>query len=234
MPTLLLRLKGPQQSWGTDSRFRSRQTGIVPSKSGVLGLLAAAQGRPREADLSDLVGLSFAVRVDQPGSLMVDYHTARAPGAKNPNLSHRHYRADAAFMAAVSGPSDLIQGLSEAIDNPAFPLFLGRRSCPVPWDLNAGVFEDETGADLLRDLGRVPWLAAEWYRRKAPTEVRLPIYRDAHRGEQGDTTADVPLSFDPRHRRYATRHVVVDQPVVVDNELGQAPRDPFFDDVKEA
>ncbi len=234
MPTLLLRLKGPQQSWGTDSRFRSRETGIMPSKSGVLGLLAAAQGRSREADLSDLVGLSFAVRVDQPGTLMIEFHTARAPGSKNPSLSYRHFRADAAFMAAVSGRQELIEGLSQAIDSPAFPLFLGRRSFPAPWDLNAGVFEEESGAQLLRDLDRAPWLASAWFRKQSPTEVRLPIYRDARPGEPGDTVADVPLSFDSRHRQYATRRMVLDQPVVVTNEMGREPRDPFFEEVKEA
>ena len=45
MPTLLLRLVGPMQAWGTSSRFDERDTGKEPSKSGVIGLLAAALGR---------------------------------------------------------------------------------------------------------------------------------------------------------------------------------------------
>ena len=45
MMTLLLRLAGPMQSWGTASKFRERDTGREPSKSGVVGLLAAALGR---------------------------------------------------------------------------------------------------------------------------------------------------------------------------------------------
>ena len=44
MPTLLLRLVGPMQSWGTTSRFDQRDTGKEPSKSGIVGLLAAAMG----------------------------------------------------------------------------------------------------------------------------------------------------------------------------------------------
>src|SRR3990172_4719032 len=47
MPTLLLRLVGPMQSWGTTSRFDQRDTGKEPSKSGVIGLLAAALGIDR-------------------------------------------------------------------------------------------------------------------------------------------------------------------------------------------
>lgn len=234
MSTLLLRLKAPQQSWGTDSRFRSRETGLMPSKSGVLGLLAAAQGRARDADLTDLVGLAFAVRVDQPGRLMIDYHTARLPGAKNSALSHRHYRVDAAYATAVSGPDELIAGISEAIDNPAFPLYLGRRSCPAPVCLNGGVFPDDEPESLLRDLERAPWLASEWYRKECPTEVRLPIYRDAAAGEIGESVQDVPVSFDPRHRRHSTRKVVQAPPVRIANGDGQTPRDPFFQTVMEA
>ena len=41
MATLLMRLAGPMQSWGTTSRFDQRDTGKEPSKSGVVGLLAA-------------------------------------------------------------------------------------------------------------------------------------------------------------------------------------------------
>ena len=34
MSTLLMRLAGPMQSWGTQSRFTVRDTGREPSKSG--------------------------------------------------------------------------------------------------------------------------------------------------------------------------------------------------------
>ena len=41
MSVLLLRLSGPMQSWGVQSRFTVRDTGLEPSKSGVVGLIAA-------------------------------------------------------------------------------------------------------------------------------------------------------------------------------------------------
>ena len=44
MATLLLRLAAPLQSWGADSKFEVRKTNREPTKSGVLGLLAAALG----------------------------------------------------------------------------------------------------------------------------------------------------------------------------------------------
>ena len=68
MPTLLLRLVGPMQSWGTTSRFDERDTGKEPSKSGVIGLLAAALGIDREnwVDLAPLTRLRMGVRHDRP------------------------------------------------------------------------------------------------------------------------------------------------------------------------
>ena len=80
MPTLLLRLVGPMQSWGTTSRFDQRDTGKEPSKSGVIGLLAAAMGIDREnwTDLEPLTHLSMGIRHDRPGMPKRDYQTAAA------------------------------------------------------------------------------------------------------------------------------------------------------------
>lgn len=84
MSTLLLRLAGPMQSWGTQSRFVVRETGLEPSKSGVIGLLCAALGKPRnelhldnrdKPKLAELSALRMGVRVDCEGTLMRDYHT---------------------------------------------------------------------------------------------------------------------------------------------------------------
>ena len=66
---LLLRLAGPMQSWGTQSRFSHRDTGLEPSRSGVIGLLCAALGRPRDHSLDEFLPLKMAVRVDHEGRL---------------------------------------------------------------------------------------------------------------------------------------------------------------------
>lgn len=232
MSVLLLRLKGPQQSWGVSSRYRTREAGQEPSKSGVVGLLAAAEGRPRDADLQDLADLEFGVRVDQPGKLMSDYHTARVPGAANSSLSTRHYRVDAAYMAAVAGSAELIEALAAAVDSPRFPLFLGRRACPAPVDLLCGVVDGDDVEAALRDLEASPWLASTWYRKEAPQQVILPLARDARPREVGDTVQDVPVSFDSRRRTYATRGVYRPAPVLVENLDGQAETDPFFQTAK--
>lgn len=84
--TLLLRLAGPLQSWGTSSRWTERDTGYEPSKSGVIGILAAALGLPREADLSQLASLRMGVRVDQEGSPGYDFQSAGA-GNDHPGIA---------------------------------------------------------------------------------------------------------------------------------------------------
>ena len=54
MYTLLLRLSGPLQSWGSDSLYDNRNTDYYPTKSGVIGLIAAALGLKREDSLEKL------------------------------------------------------------------------------------------------------------------------------------------------------------------------------------
>ena len=77
MTVLLLRLAGPLQSWGVKSRFTVRATELAPTKSGIIGMLAAAVGRRRTDPIEDLLSLRFGVRKDQPGRVIRDFHTAR-------------------------------------------------------------------------------------------------------------------------------------------------------------
>ncbi len=137
MPTLLLRLVGPMQSWGTTSRFDERDTQLEPSKSGVLGLLCAALGRDRADPVDDLAALRMGVRVDREGLLMRDYQTATgvliAANAK-PDLgrtvvSPRYYLADAAFLVGLEGSDGtLLAACLAALKAPHWPLALGRKS----------------------------------------------------------------------------------------------------------
>ena len=78
MTVLLLRLAAPLQSWGTGSRFVRRNTDRMPSRSGVIGLLAAAHGRRRTDPIEDLLDLRIGVRIEQPGRLERDFQTARS------------------------------------------------------------------------------------------------------------------------------------------------------------
>ena len=71
MQTMLLRLAAPLQSWGAESKFETRRTLSYPTKSGVIGLLAAALGYSRETPLERLNCLTFGIRVEQEGDLTV-------------------------------------------------------------------------------------------------------------------------------------------------------------------
>ena len=73
--SLLLRLEGPWQSWGELGRLTTRETRTHPTKSGVIGLVANALGYERDADLTELAALEFAVRVDRPGTIERDVQT---------------------------------------------------------------------------------------------------------------------------------------------------------------
>ncbi|MHB9025928.1 MAG: type I-E CRISPR-associated protein Cas5/CasD [Armatimonadota bacterium] len=74
---LLLRLEGPMQSWGTRSRWDVRDTGLEPTKSGMIGLIGCAMGLSRnDLQLEKLdQDMLFGVRIDRPGVVAVDFHT---------------------------------------------------------------------------------------------------------------------------------------------------------------
>jgi CRISPR system Cascade subunit CasD len=163
MATLLLRLAGPMQAWGTTSRFDERDSGLEPSKSGVLGLVCAALGRDRAEPVDDLAALRMGVRVDREGVLMRDYQTATgvmlASGRADKGrtvISPRFYLSDAAFLVGLEGDSSLLEHVQEALKRPVWPLALGRKAMPPgqPVWLPDGV-RDEPLCDALRCYPRI-------------------------------------------------------------------------------
>ncbi|MGQ7750790.1 type I-E CRISPR-associated protein Cas5/CasD [Streptomyces sp. WC2508] len=209
MSVLLMRLAGPLQSWGSAARFVRRTTENAPTKSGVLGLLAAAQGLRRDADLSDLAALEFGVRIDQPGTRLRDFQTAHhSDTLKAMPLSERFYLADAVFVAGVSGEAALVQRLYEALLEPVFLPYLGRRSCPPAEPITIGEPLDKGLEQALREA---EWEASARVRRhrlKASGTVRLDLLLDSPPEVRPDLTLrDLPMSFDPRHRRYGLRGI---------------------------
>jgi CRISPR system Cascade subunit CasD len=205
MNVLLLRLAGPMQSWGVQSRFTVRDTGLEPSKSGVVGLLCAALGRQRDEPLDDLAALTMAVRVDREGHLASDYHTAQGVlkaggGIKPTEVSRRYYLADARFLVALEGEDrDLLARLHNALRDPHWPLYLGRKAF-VPGEpvwLEDGLCPDTTLVDALKEYewtGRYP---------EAERPPRLRLVLEDHDG--AEVRPDQPLSF--AERRFAPRRV---------------------------
>lgn len=204
MSVLLLRLAAPLQSWGSPSRFTRRQTERAPTKSAVIGLLAAADGRRRSDSLEDLLHLRFGTRLDQPGVVIDDFQTAHNAKGSMP-LSHRYYLSDAVFLAAVEGDTDLIDTLEQNLKRPKFPLFLGRRSCPPVGPLALG----QRSESLYEVLTSEPWQASATHQRnhKTSTVQVEVIYDDDSGGELRETRRDVPHSFDPVRRMYGWRDI---------------------------
>ena len=214
MATLLLRLAAPLQSWGADSKFEVRKTEREPTKSGVLGLLAAALGlrRDDEEGLRRLRTLRFALRVDQEGELLVDFHTAgnhtqeevrrarragKAP--KPPYVTRRYYLSDAVFLVGLESEDEaFLQELCSALLRPAFPLFLGRRSCPPTLPLCLGIRQKPLRQAMEEEMDQAP----PWRRKQR----RVRLLCDAEMGEAGAALRrDLPLSFSPIHRRFGYR-----------------------------
>ncbi|PJC73980.1 MAG: type I-E CRISPR-associated protein Cas5/CasD [Syntrophobacterales bacterium CG_4_8_14_3_um_filter_49_14] len=216
MPTLLLRLVGPMQSWGTTSRFDQRDTGKEPSKSGVVGLLAAALGIDREkwTDLEPLTHLSMGVRHDRSGVPKRDYQTAgcattdtviKADGtpSKDGVVSHRFYLADAAFLVALEGDDrELLNKAHNKLKDPTWPLALGRKSyLPAePIWIKEGIQE----APLLDTLKSYPWIGTLRRWEEKPPE-QLLVSLDSEDGS-GVLKMDQPLSSFAE-RRFGARFV---------------------------
>lgn len=201
MATLLLRLAGPMQSWGTTSRFDERDTGKEPSKSGVIGLIAAAMGIKRDDPwdkLKPLADLKMGVRYDRQGVLKRDYQTAgcnepksiiKADGTKSDDgvPSDRFYLADAAFLVGMEGKDiSLIQLAHEKLKNPVWTIALGRKSYlpSEPVYLPDGFKENES---LREALTSYPWLG----RGNLPESL---LYSFESPEDSGRLVMDQPLS----------------------------------------
>lgn len=220
-PFLVLEVEAPLQSWGERAQWTARDTAGEPTKSGLVGLLAACLGWGPDRDdrIAELARvLTLGVRVDRPGRVLVDYHTVAGgvmsaegkikvtakTGAPETVVSHRHYLADAAFTIALGGPAGWPDRLAGALEDPAWPPFLGRKSCPpavplLPRRVRAASLEAVLRAEPSRPRPgeRVP--------------ARLRCVIDAEAPPGGDhaglllTRQDVPLSLSAR--RYGFRTV---------------------------
>ncbi|MFJ4188956.1 type I-E CRISPR-associated protein Cas5/CasD [Kitasatospora sp. NPDC089509] len=230
MSGLLLRLAGLWQAWGQHAVFaHHRDTALHPTRSGLIGLITAAQGRSREHALTPyqhLPGrpshhdLTFTIRVDNPGTPHEDYHTVGgghppekrlplADGKKRKSetstlVSRRHYLAGAVFTIAVSGPAPLIDNIADALDNPAHAPFLGRRACIPDEPLLLGPPVRDPVTELLT---RVPvsWPAP-------PADATAPVTcwwetpptRHPHTPPDSELAAE-PLDWSTEHRTYLAR-----------------------------
>ncbi len=171
MDYLVFQLQAPLAAWGEPAVGEFRGSANHPGESALLGLLAAALGvvRDDEAALQSLQrGYLFAVGVQSAGTLLRDYHTAQVPSSStlksrphatradelavpryelNTILSTRDYRQGAACAVAVQALPDAphtLDALAQALREPRFVLYLGRKCCPPAAPLAPQVADAES------------------------------------------------------------------------------------------
>lgn len=242
--TLFLRLSGPMQSWGTGSRLQIRRTDAYPSKSGVLGMILCAMGVPRpkapEA-LGPLTALAMGVRLDRPGVMDWDYHTAgagvgirQAKGGvkytattKEPEtlLSRREYLLDASFLVALQGEPTVIQEARAALENPVWPVSLGRKCCVPTEPVLAGLGQC---SGLKQALEGQPFHSDRPFAANATVELEAVIEHNPGKAppKEARLVHDVPRTL--RYPSHGARWVVrrlVHAPLARSGRLGKTPND---------
>jgi CRISPR system Cascade subunit CasD len=224
---LALLLDAPLQSWGFESRFQRRTTGLHPTKSGVIGLICAAMGlgkdSPEEREtlpkLAALKMISIAIQREQvnrwtgeKSELAVrrleDFHTVlntrRASGKMNddPVVTRRQYLLDARFGVILTGNRLLLQRMATALADPVWGVWFGRKSCIPAEPICRGLFASAVEAEktLIGD---------------APLEVFTTVTEVERFDEGTDSLNDQPVSFGdgtssgPDKRQFAVRRIMV-------------------------
>jgi len=175
-PFLRFTVFAPLASWGDPAVGEIRGSWDRPSRSAVLGLLAAALGVTREDDAGHArldTGVGIAVRLLAAGDPVIDYHTTQNPkpgvvkkrrpatrrialALDQPEtaLSRRWLRQDALYVVALwlrPGASIVLEGLEAALRAPVFTLYAGRKANALGLPLGPSIVHAETLADALRD-----------------------------------------------------------------------------------
>lgn len=179
---LLFRLWGPMAAWGDIAVGERRGSWNRPSRSAVLGLVAACLGYERSNGAAHLrleQGLGFAVRVDDPGRPLRDYHTAQSPSEyrgkrwatrrdeladpRNLNtiLSERTYQLEMNAVIvlwrrpATDGPT--LEKVSEKLIEPVFAPYLGRKSCPLGLPIQPRMYTEVSPVAALQSYDAQPY-----------------------------------------------------------------------------
>lgn len=160
---LAIRLQGPLQAWGFESQYNRRNTGLMPTKSAIMGMCLAALGVDRGSELEkkwldeavkfQLLTLAIPRTIQRYGDKksmlpvrrITDYHTVQntktADGKiKDTHLTYRQYLCDAEFACVLSGSSESIRLLANALENPVWGLWLGRKACIPTAPVFAGLY----------------------------------------------------------------------------------------------
>ena len=217
---LALRLEGPLQSWGFDSQYNRRNTGLMPTKSAIAGMCCAALGfnRGGAEERTFLEGFA-AMRITTLAILrtvahrfntaagdvklsagrLQDYHTVQNTrkadgGMKDCHITYRQYLTDASFGVLIEGNADLLRQIADALSDPKWGVWLGRKTCIPSAPVLAGLRGSRAEALKLL-IGDQP---LESFTRQ----------EDAESFAEGlDSLPDQPVSFASDGRTFAPRRV---------------------------
>ena len=219
LASLALCFDAPMQSWGQQSRFVVRDTATEPTKSGVIGLIAAALGVARDDDaaIAELARLKMGVRVDREGTVERDYHTVQnvpdTEGKHNRGVeSWRYYLAGALFLTVLEGQETELRRLHQALANPRWPLYLGRRAfLPARPIVSTGDPPATIRWPIEEVLATYPWLENRPHIRRVGDHGEPRWLRTVTDANAADPAAELrndhPLSFAPGNRRHGPRFV---------------------------
>ncbi len=112
-------------------------------------------------------------------------------------MTYRYYLQDMAYSVLLQAPAEEVEAIREALINPAWDLYLGRKNCIPTEFIYQGCFDSSEEA---AEAGAA--LAAE--KRRA---FALRVLQGEYAGEVL-TLNDVPLQFGP-HKKYRDRQVTV-------------------------
>lgn len=232
-----IRLHGPLQAWGGPVVGDDRPTLPFPTRSGVLGLVAACMGIPRgenEKLLALAEGTRVHIRVDSPGTPLVDDQTIQdhpeASTTRKTIQSKRTYLCDASFVAVVvPGSATSIDEISKALMRPTFAPFLGRRTCvPSTPLLLAHEVTGEDPLDLFVSFPRGPEDLIKQLTDSRHLDDGIDFYLDTD--DHRRRLRRLPLRDDfagPLPRQFRERFVVhVRERTATDT--GTAPFDPWM------
>jgi len=184
MDGFILHLYGPMQSWADTGFGQLREAGEFPSRSAVIGMIAAAMGIPRGdqrlVDVHD--SLQTHVASIRQGRVMRDFHTVETRVGSSRTLTSRDYRHDAHFVVLVTGVASVVQEAFCGLSEPCYGMFLGRRSCPpalplTPEEVNGDIFQSLVDA-AFSTADEFPKGDGTWRRRIRPKHVQ--IWLDGH------------------------------------------------------
>lgn len=228
MKYLALWFESPIQSWSIDSKFSLRSTFSFPTKSGIAGIILSSLGRGGEekeflrnfASLRE-TAISFKDKNSNSStSNMIDFQVVgngfdendewelnmipkKRDGGKavggGSKLTYRHYLQNAYFGVVQEINESIAGEVIDGLQNPHWPIYLGRRCCIPSYPIYNGVFDSETEAmDKLFDIA------------KSKNLYEIERMVEGYVEEAIDTfyIMDVPITFGKR-KEYRDRQISI-------------------------